>query len=116
MPDDATDVVEAGLGQAGIVVARERRPAILPDRLMHVHARAVVAMDRFRHEGRSLASGVGDLMYGIFVELHLIGIADERVEPDPKLMLSRGDLMVVLLHCDTHAGKRLQHLRPQTLA
>jgi hypothetical protein len=45
--DDAADVVQAGFRQAGILVAGEQRLAVLPDRLVHVHARAVVAKTGF---------------------------------------------------------------------
>ena len=56
--DDAADVVQRELRQAGVAVAGEQVLAVLPDRLVHVHARAVVADDRLGHEGRGLAVGV----------------------------------------------------------
>ena len=68
--DDAGDVGQAGLRQVGIFVAGEHRLAVLPDRLVAVHARAVVAVDRLRHEGRGLAVDLGDLLDAVFVDLH----------------------------------------------
>src|SRR5690606_28474477 len=43
--DDAADVVQRELGQAGVAVAGEQVLAVLPDRLVHVHAGTVVADD-----------------------------------------------------------------------
>src|SRR6185503_16710637 len=39
--DDATDVMQAHLGQIRVAIAGEQRLLALPDRLVHVHARAV---------------------------------------------------------------------------
>ena len=60
--DDAADVVQRELRQAGVAVAGEQVLAVLPDRLVHVHARAVVADDRLGHEGRGLAVAVRDVL------------------------------------------------------
>src|SRR3546814_439862 len=51
--DDAADVEQRHLGQVGIAGAGEERLAVLPDRLVAVHAGTVVAVDRLRHERRS---------------------------------------------------------------
>src|SRR6202022_3059792 len=53
--DDAGDVGQAGLREVGVFVAGEYWLALLPDRLVAVHARAVVAIDRLRHKSRGLA-------------------------------------------------------------
>src|SRR3546814_9209473 len=52
--DDAADVEQRHLGQVGIAGAGEERLAVLPDRLVAVHAGTVVAVDRLRHERRGL--------------------------------------------------------------
>ena len=70
MADDAADVIEAFLAEVGVFVAGHDRLAVLPDRLVDVHARAVVAVDRLRHEGRGLAVALGDLMDAVFIDLH----------------------------------------------
>src|SRR3546814_11889216 len=57
---DAPDEVERGLAEARIAVAGEERLALGPARKVDVHARAVVASNRLRHEGRGLSVGVGD--------------------------------------------------------
>ena len=116
MLDDAADVEQAGFGQAGIFVAGEGRLAALPDRLVHVHARAVVAEDRLRHEGRRLAIGVGDLMHDIFVDLHLVGVAHQRVELDAEFVLGGGHFVVMLFDDDAHFGQHRQHFRAHVLA
>jgi hypothetical protein len=58
---DAADVVEAGLGQVGVLVAREHGRGALPDRLVAVHARAVVAEHGFGMKQRGLAVGLRHL-------------------------------------------------------
>src|SRR5213078_2417089 len=60
--DDAGNVGQAGLREVGVFVAGEYRLAFPPDRLVAVHARAVVAIDRLRHEGSGLAVDVRDLV------------------------------------------------------
>ena len=43
--DDAADVEECHFGQAGVAATGKQILAIFPDRLVHVHARTVVAND-----------------------------------------------------------------------
>ena len=81
------DVVKAGLRQVGIEIAGEGRLAVLPDRLVDVHARAVVAEDRLRHERGRLAVGGGNLVHRILVDLHLVGLTGQGVELHAELML-----------------------------
>ena len=90
--DDAADVIEAGVRQIGIARTGEQRLAALPDRLMHMHARAVVAIDRLGHEGRRLAVGLGDLVDHILVDLHVVAALGQRVELEAKLMLGAARL------------------------
>jgi hypothetical protein len=52
----AADVPAGQVGQAAVAeLVVEQRLAVLPQRLVGVHARAVVAEDRLRHEGGGLA-------------------------------------------------------------
>jgi len=60
--DDAADVVERHFRQPAVLVAGEQVLAALGERLMHVHAAAVVAHQRLGHEGRRLAVAVGDVL------------------------------------------------------
>ena len=63
MLDDAADVEEGKLGQAGVAVTGEQVLAVLPDGLVDVHAgTAIVADDGLGHEGGGLAVLVGDVV------------------------------------------------------
>ena len=55
MLQQAAGVVERHLGQPGILVARKQRLALLPERLVGVHPRAIVAKERLGHEAGRLA-------------------------------------------------------------
>ena len=52
----------------------------LPQRLVGVHAAAVIAEDRLGHERDRLALAVGHVLHDVFVEQHLVGGAHQRVE------------------------------------
>ncbi len=110
MLDDAADIVQRGFRQVGIARAGEQRLAGLPDRLVHMHARAVVAENRLRHEGRGLAIGMGHIVDHILVDLHVVGRADQRVELDAEFGLGGGHLMMVLLDRHVHLVHDGQHL------
>ena len=64
---DAADVAQAQLREAGVAVAREQRLAVLPDRLVAVHARAVVVEERLRHEGRRHAVAPRHVLHHVLV-------------------------------------------------
>ena len=115
MLDHAADEVEAGFREVGILVSGHHRLAVLPDREVAVHARTVVAEDRLRHEGRRLAIGVGHVVDHVFVDLHVVGGGDQRLEPGAELMLRGGDLVVVLLDDQTHLTHGRQHLGAHVL-
>ncbi len=70
-----------------------------------MHARTVVTEDRLRHEGCGLAIGIGNLMHDILVDLHLVGVADQRVEFHAEFVLCGSNLMMVLFNRDTHFGE-----------
>ncbi len=115
MLDDAADVPQAFLREVGVLVAGEQRVAVFPDRLVHMHARAVVLVVRLRHEGGGLAVRVRDVVHDVFVELHVVGHLDQRVETHAQLVLRRGDLVVVLLRLEAHLGHQRQHFRAHVL-
>ncbi len=74
-----------------------------------MHARAVIALDRLRHEGRGLAIGMGHVLHDILVLLHGIGAVDQRAELHAQFMLGRGHFVVMLFHFDAHGGEGGQH-------
>ena len=84
--------------------------AVLPERLVRVHARAVVAEDRLRHERcrlAGLACGVPD---DVLVEHDLIRHPRERLEAKVDLALARcRDLVVVELARDAEPLERQHH-------
>src|SRR3546814_16475390 len=78
--DWSSDVCSSDLlAEVGIAGAGEGRLAAPPDRPVDVHARAVVALYRLRHERRGLAVGMGDHMHAVLVELHILRSAESRV-------------------------------------
>ena len=94
--DDAADVVERDIGEAAVLVARKQRLAVFLQRLMHVHAAAVVADDGLRHERQGLAIAVRHVLQRIFQDLHFVGLLGQRVRRDIDLALARGRHFVVM--------------------
>ena len=113
--DDAADVVKAFHRQTGIFVARKERLAVFPDRLVAVHARAVIAINGLGHEGCGLAVGLGDLLDAILVEQDVIGSGDHRRELDAEFVLGRGHFVVVLFDNDAHGGEGFEHFTADVL-
>ena len=74
----------------------------LEERLMDVHAAAVLAEDRLRHEGRVDAVLPGDLLDRGAVGHHLVGHHERLVVAQVDLVLARGHLVVAVLHADPH--------------
>src|SRR5665213_4413807 len=89
------------------------RAARLPDRLVDVHARAVVALDRLGHEGRGLAVLVRDIVHDVFVNLHVVGGFDQGRKDVAELMLRGGDLVMVLFDLEPHVEHHREHLGPE---
>ena len=113
--DDAADIPQAQLREAGIFVACHHWLAALPDGLVDVHARTVIAENGLGHEGRGLAIGLRDVVDGIFVDLHMVGHRHERAELHAELVLRRSDFVVMLLDDDAHLGHRRQHFAAHIL-
>ena len=75
----------------------------MPQRLVDVHARAVVTEDRLRHEGRGLAVAPGDVLHDVLEEHQVVGRGEQRVELVVDLGLAGGAHLVVLA-LDLEAG------------
>ena len=75
--DDAADVPEGHLGKSAVFVAGKQVDAVLPDRLVAMHPGAVVAVERFRHEGYGLAVAVGNVLDDVLEPLELVGHVDQ---------------------------------------
>ena len=84
------------LRQAGIAVTGEQRLAALPQRLVSVHAAAVVLEDGLGHEGDGFAVLVGNVLHDVFVEQHVVGGLDQRIEAQVDFGLAAGGDFVVM--------------------
>ncbi|MCY1353484.1 hypothetical protein D9M69_398260 [compost metagenome] len=102
MLDDAADEVQGGLGQAGIAFTGEGVLAVFRDRHVHVHARAVVAVQRLRHEGHGLAVGVGDVVDAVLQGLDFVGLLHQGVELHADFVLA-GSRHFVVVNFDDQA-------------
>ena len=104
--EQAADVVAGHVRQTGVAeLVVEQRRAVLPQRLVAVHARAVVTEERLRHEGDRLAGGPGDVLDDVLEQHQLVGGVQQRVELVVDLGLTGGaDLVVRAL--DLEAGAR----------
>ena len=116
MLDDAADIIQAVLRQIAIFVASKERVAVFPDRLVTVHARTVIAINRLRHEGRAFAIGMGDIMHDIFIELQIVGNICQRVEFQTQFVLGSGHFVVVLFNIEAHFFHHGEHFATQVLA
>ena len=104
MLEQATDVVThrvAGLRVAVLIV--EDGLAILPERLVRVHAGAVVTKERLGHERRRLAVLMGYRLDDVLVDLDGVTYGHHGAVVESDLGLSRrGHLVMVLV--DVQAG------------
>jgi hypothetical protein len=100
----AADVVARGVRQPGVAdLVVEQRRAVLPQRLVAVHAGAVVADDGLGHEGRGLAVLVRGVLDDVLEHHHVVRALEQGVELVVDLLLpGRADLVVAAL--DGHAG------------
>ncbi len=109
--EDAADVVQRHLGESGIAVAGKEGLAVLPQRLVGVHAAAVVAEEGLGHEGRRLAVAPGDVLDDVLEPAELVGALHQGVEAEVDFGLAGGGHLVVLpLHLDAHCGQHQAHL------
>ena len=108
--DDAADVVQRELRQARVAVAGEQVLAVLPHRLVDVHAGAVVADDGLGHEGGRLAVRGRGVVDDVLQDLQPVAALDQRREAGADLALpGGGDLVVVHLDLDAHLLEREAH-------
>ena len=108
--DDAADVVQRRVGEAAVLVTREQRHAGFLQRLVHVHARAVVADERLRHEGRRLAVAVRHVVDGVLEDLHFVGLLHEAAGTHADFALAAGGHFVVMhFDLEAHLFERVAH-------
>jgi hypothetical protein len=80
-----------------------------------MHARAVVAENRLRHEGRRLAVALRDLMDAIFIDLQVVRHRRQGPELQSELMLRRRHLVMVLFDLRAHRGHGGEHFAAHVL-
>ena len=98
MLQDASDIVETELRNAGIFLPRKQGLPLFPDALVRMHAGTVVPKDRLGHKGGGFAMSAGHVLDDVLVHHQVIRRLDQRTEADIDFRLScRRRLVVVLL-------------------
>ena len=96
MLDQAADVPAGEVGQTTVVLLIvEQWLAVLPQGLVAVHASAVVACDRLRHEGGGLAGESCGLVDDVLVLHQIIACVLQGVEAVVDLLLASACHLVV---------------------
>ena len=78
----------------------------MPDRCLEI---------RLRHERRRLAIRSGHLVDDVFVEVHAVGHARQRVELQAKFVLRGRDFVVMLFRVEADLAHDFQHLSAHVL-
>ena len=114
---DAANVPASDVRQAcvtGLIV--EQRLAVLPQRLVSVHARAVVASQRLRHKRDRLALFPGGVLDDVLEGLQIICSVQHRVELVVDFLLAASaDLVVGSLQVEAGVGQLEAHFVAQIL-
>ena len=107
MVQQATDVPTSEIGQTAVaVLVVEQRLAVLPQRLMAVHARTVVLEQRLRHEGRGVTGFPCHVLDHVLEQLHFVSSVLQGVELVVDLHLATGaHLMVCAFNLQTNVFK-----------
>ena len=106
----------SSLRWSGSVVAEERVVAAAEQRLVHVHAAAVLAVHRLGHEGRVHAVVGRDLLDDQAGDHDPVGHHQGLVVVRVDLVLRRRDLVVGGLHGDAELVERAHGLLAQVVA
>ena len=111
MLEEPPDVPTRHIRQASVApLVREERNSVLPQRLMAVHAGAVVAEKGFGHESRRFAVLKGRVLDDV-LELHeIVGRSEKRAERVVDLLLSAGaDFVVRAFDFQADVGEANRH-------
>src|SRR6185503_5864662 len=77
---------------------------------MYVHAAAVIADQRFRHESGGFAAAVGHVVHAVFEDLHFVGFLYEAARADADLALASSCNFVVMhFYLETHILQGVAH-------
>src|SRR5918994_2117310 len=113
----SADVVPCGFREQRIAVfIVEQRLICFPERLMYVHAGAVVTEEGLGHEGGRETEIMAHVLNDVLVRQEPIGRLHECSEAEVDLCLSRG-CHLMMLHFDRNAGfdERQHDLRSHIL-
>ena len=115
MVQDAADVVAGHVRQTRVArLVVEQRLAVLPQRLVGVHAGTVVTEQRLGHEGDGLAVLPRGVLDDVLEQQHIVGRGQQRVELVVDLGLSGGaDLVVAALQDEARVLQVGGHLVAQ---
>src|SRR5678816_1082019 len=91
-----TNVVTRHLRKTCVTIAGEQRLVALPKRLVTVHSRTIVAVERFRHEGRRLANLKCSIADYVFEHLEIIGSSQHRGIPKVDFALAGGSNFMMM--------------------
>ena len=80
-----------------------------------MHARAVIAINRLRHESGRFAIGVGDIVHDIFIKLQIVRDIRQSVEFKSQFVLGGGHFMVMLFNIKAHFFHHGEHFAAQVL-
>src|SRR5699024_9354847 len=113
----AADVVAVGIGKTRVtILVVEQRLAVLPQGLVRVHTRTVIAGQRLRHEGRGLPIPPRHVADDVLESLDVIRRSQQRVELVVDLLLPAGaHLVVQTLQGEARLHELLAHLIAQVL-
>src|SRR5437016_11331950 len=106
--------MQRGLRQTSIPVAGEGWLVALPQRLMTVHSRSVIAKQRLRHKRGGLAVLTRSVLHHVFENLQVVGRAQQIRETKIDLALTGGsDFVVQTFDVDSAIRERQRNLRSQ---
>src|SRR5690349_6218290 len=95
------------LRESGVTVACELRLVAFPQRLMAVHTRSVIAVQRLRHERRRLAVLRRGVLYDVLENLQTVGRAQHVRKTKIDFALTGGrNFVVVTFDGDSAIGER----------
>ncbi len=103
MLDDAPDVKQRRFRKVAVAFTKEHRLAVFPDRLVAVHAGAVITEYRFGHEGGRLAVAVCYIVDDMLVKLDVVGTVGQGRIFDADFALGGGNFVVVFFNAQAHA-------------
>ena len=117
MLDDTADVEQGEFRQTSITITCKQVLAILPNRLVNVHTRTVIANYWLRHKGCCLAISMSNVMNDIFLPDSPVSALCQCAELGTQFVLTlTSNFMVMNLIRPSNASRRLwHHFMPNTV-